>query len=173
MKKMTLVVGFVGSLLSMVAHAQAQVWHMTHGLDHALLLASTVFSCLTILLSILVYALPEPQVDLDRLEKERANRDAEREEKTRHLQLRRDEDAVRRHEAETRKIQTEAARWQLLYEEDQRRLQRNARARDRRRQERGLPPEATSVKAELPPESVGECGSALDLILADDDDDPV
>ena len=172
MKKVTLLLGFLASLLSLGAHAQAQVWHMTHGLDHALVLTSTAFSGLTVILSVLVFALPASQVDLDRLAKERALRDAEREEKVRAMQLRQASDALLREEAVTRKAVTEAHRMQLLYEDDQRRIQRNARARDRRRRQQGLPPEAPIMTENHPsvPEPAGGSDSALDLILADDDD---
>lgn len=161
--------GLMVSLLTL--GVQAIAWKTTHGLERAFVTATLILSILTIVLTLLAWLRPS-KIDLDRLAQERVAREAERAEKERHLQLRHEEVGLRKSEAETRKLQAEASRAQLLFEEERRRIERNARERARRRRQKGLPPEALEPVVQLSaPQAAEEEGeSALDLILSDDDE---
>lgn len=187
MSRAALIFGLVSCVLCLVAHALvlryvAPVESLSRVVISALA-TSAVSSFITLGLCFIAYFFPSGK-DLDRLAREMALREANRVEKEEWLRVRKQEDELRRHEAETRKLQTEALLVQQRYEEDQRRIARNARARERRRQERGLPPEpqaprpqATRPQAPRPQtpaaSSKEPAPSALDAILLDDDDDSV
>lgn len=172
MSRPALIFGFLASILSLVV--QAFVWrHLTaYGRTFTAIYATSVlFSVTTISLIVVNYFFPTGK-DYERLARERAEREANKDEKERFLRLRKQEDDLRRQEAETRTTQTEALLLQQRYEEEQARIERNTRARNRRRQARGLPPE-TRAQVNRAPEPKGEPAphaSALDAILSDDDD---
>jgi hypothetical protein len=169
-KTAALFYGFLAGLIS--TGVLSFLWLHTQGIDRAAVEVALGITVVTVILPAFAYFFPSGR-DYEQLARERAEREAKTAEREHWLRIRKQEDELRRHEADTRKLQTEALMVQQRYEEDQRRLARNARARERRRQERGLPPEprqrtqAEVLEKEGEPDSHA---SALDAILSDDDD---